>query len=214
MDIIPYFYYDIVARMIPGATTLYVLALSGVRIPPVISSLLTGTDAWKGIATALALGGAAYAVGVLSEALFFFPLLYRYKKYAQKKAIVRAINNYPWKDNCLRDTAKKDESFCRQAWEEIVVCGSTESSMRSLFAHCHRFQAESKLCQHLLVPVLLYVGTAVSWKSWPRIALGVSAFVFLIWASYYRDARRWWQVLSFGERLGLLPGMTPKTPES
>lgn len=206
-NIIPYFYYDIVARMIPGAATLYVLALLGFQPSSSVSSFFAGSDTWKGVAATLVLGGAAYALGVFFEALFFFPLLNGYKEWTAKKAFEQAARKYVWHDESLRKQSE-DCSFKTRAWEELVLRGSKSAYMKSVFAHCHRFQAESKMCQHLLVPTVLYA-LMVHVPIWPiRIAWSGAAFIFLLLASYWRDERRWWQVLSFGERLGFLPGMS------
>ncbi len=210
-NIIPYFYYDIVARMIPGTATLYVIALVGVPLPNAVACLFTGSDTWKGIAATLLLGGAAYAIGVFYESLFSFPVFSHYKECALKKAIEHAINRYYWKDEALREKARNDDTFVHRAWEDLVVLGSRESDMKSLFALCHRFQAESKMCQHLLVPTLLYASIAVYWRSPIRVVPAAFAFFLLIFASYWRDERRWLQVLSFGERLRCLPGMAGET---
>ena len=213
-DIIPYFYYDIIARMIPGAATLYVLAATPIRFSSPISGLLTGTENWKGVVTMLALAGAAYTIGVFYESLFFLPLFSKYKIYFQQKAMIHAIRKYEWNDSALKMKAEScPKNFCTSAWENLVVLGGKEPEMKPLFAHCHRFQAEAKLCQHLLVPTLLYVVVFISGNTqyWCRsVAAGLTALIFLVFASFWRDERRWWQVLSFGEREGFLPDAAQK----
>lgn len=205
--IIPYFYYDIVARLIPGAATLYVLALSGWLPPPSVTSLFSGGGASKSVVVALFLGGAAYAIGVFYEALFFFPFVNRYKWWVSEKAVMSAAEHYDWQNENLRERAK-DKKFAYRVWEEFVVRGTYGADMKSLFAHCHRFQAESKLCQHLLPPTILYAGLCLHWCHPVRFSLGLLAFGFLGLASFWRDQRRWMSVFSFGEHEGFLLEMT------
>src|ERR1051326_1243257 len=86
MDIIPFFYYDIVARIIPGVVTLGVVAFAGPNFKDSLSRFLTGSKDWNGILLSLLIGGMAYAIGVLYEALFSIPPLRSYKTLAERKA--------------------------------------------------------------------------------------------------------------------------------
>ena len=70
MDKLPFFYYDILSRITPGATALATLFLIGDKMPPSWHSFFVeGEENWKAVVVPLLLGGLCYVIGVLFEAV-------------------------------------------------------------------------------------------------------------------------------------------------
>jgi hypothetical protein len=159
-NIIPYFYYDIVARIIPGVVTLGVLAFAGPNLRESFSRSLAGSKDWN---------------SVLYEALFSLPVINWYKKFAERMAWESAVRKF---DKANGTTYEKESStFRTQAWEKLVLESALEPErMKSVFAHCHRFQAEAKMSQHLMIAALVFPVLA-HFRGSP---LGCVDFVFLL----------------------------------
>ena len=208
-DIIPFFYYDIVARIIPGGITLAVIAYGLSPVPFCLNSLVSQSGSWNGVLGSLVLGGFAYAIGVLFEGLFAFLKL---NSPLEKKAWERAALECGLPREMVKDSRKPPMRTL--LWERLVRKAAqdsstkqfpTESGMKEMFSHCHRFQAEYKMCQHLVVPALLFSyltfdrGSAYIYK-----ITGILLLVIFPLVSYSRDKRRWWQLLVFATDLGWL----------
>lgn len=74
MDRLPFFYYDILSRMTPGAATLATLFIIRDKMPPSWEAFfVTGQESWKVVVVPLVLGGICYALGVLFEGLDYVP---------------------------------------------------------------------------------------------------------------------------------------------
>jgi len=70
MDKLPFFYYDILSRITPGATALATLFLIGDKMPPSWHSFFVeGEENCKAVVVPLLLGGLCYVIGVLFEAV-------------------------------------------------------------------------------------------------------------------------------------------------
>lgn len=70
--LIPFFRYDILARIVPGALTLAVLAFAGVELPPVWADLFRGNTSGSpipgsAVLVPLVCAGVCYVIGVLYE---------------------------------------------------------------------------------------------------------------------------------------------------
>jgi len=91
-------------------------------------------------------------------------------------------------------------------WETLVFKGGCDTGMGTVFAHCHRFQAEYKMFFHLIYPALLFAGLSV----WSRRPLWWACFDLalivptLFYLSHLRNQRRWLQTLSFCKHLDML----------
>jgi len=212
--LIPFFYYDIVARLIPGGVTLMVIAFGFSERPFWKSTFLSATEHWNSLLAALVLGGLAYAIGVLFEGWFAFvklrgPLenkawLVASREFGLPETVSPKSRTWLWEKLVL--AAAQDPSSTKQPVPSQEASGQSQLAVKSAFAHCHRFQAEYKMCQHLIVPTLLFL--AFTWfrhSHWFWFLIGVSFLVLLPVASYSRDKRRWWQLLVFGEQLGWIP---------
>lgn len=66
----PFFHYDILARIVPGALTLAVLIFAGVEIPDRLLDMLKSEKGWNPVITPIVFVGASYGIGVLYEVFF------------------------------------------------------------------------------------------------------------------------------------------------
>jgi len=218
-NIFPFFNYDVLARIIPGAFTLAIL----LTLPPFkdVGKLLPkpGEDA----VLPLVLAGLSYLIGVIYEAIGHTWLVRvtvssRLEDWAFNHAWGRFVEENPKYTDLFQDTkvdkaaAKKADRALRTSfWERLVFEAAEKTEMREVFAHCHRFQAEYKMFWHLTVPGFIFSLLCSRSAIWWRLALAFVLFGALCFLSYRRDERRWWQVLSFSKELGWLDEMQPKS---
>jgi hypothetical protein len=202
-DVIPFFYYDILARIIPGVMVLAVLRCGGLRMPEVWGSLLTVR--WGTVMAPLAIAGAAYVIGVLLEAIWYIPGFRQLDEWVSNQAFDDAFREYKWLNPAPRPDSKVGEGLKRfpdAAWERLTLEGAEKPLV---FAHAHRFQAEMKLCRHALLPVAGFVVLVLFNQSdcsiqsthircW-YLVLGPTTALLFAWGAYARERRRWWQVL-------------------
>ena len=195
MSGIPFFYYDIVARIFPGGITLAILAFT----VDDIRRLLSGPESWKAALVPLALTGASYMIGVLFEVLFPDWLVWTW---VSDRAFKAVAEEYPWSEKMKRpdpNSRSKSRAFRDQAWFDLILAGKKDEAQA--FAHALRFWAEAKMCLHSFLPV---VAAAIIFYCrqkpfWTITAAVVAAL--LLWGVYSRDRRRWMQILPSIERL-------------
>lgn len=208
----PWFFYDVLARIIPGAFTMAVILK---LVPDEVAwrwkniFIFVGDENWKTVVSPLVLGGLSYMIGLVYEVANSWPPLRRVREFLDNKAFGAAWHKFS--KSCKRCTERtlenlkllKSERRSRnQLWERLVCESARKSEMVSVFWHCHRFQAEYKMFYHLMYPTLFLLAGLSFYRGhfWTGIlAIGVTLVFF--YCAYRRDERRWWQVLSFAEQL-------------
>jgi hypothetical protein len=194
---IPFFYYDIIARMLPGGITLAVLALA----VPEIRGLVSGAEAWKAAVVPIALAAASYMIGVLFEAVYPDWLIW---KWVGDMTFKSAAKEYHWQGKTQKpdlDDLKESRTFRDEAWFDLVLAGKRDEAQA--FVHALRFWAEAKMCLHSLLPVF---AAAIIFQCEQKSFWGIAATVvagLLLWGVYSRDKRRWVQILNSRDRLNL-----------
>lgn len=209
-NIIPFFYYDILARVLPGAITLAVVAMTPNLLPASLMEFVNGKDGWKPAGIPLLLGGLAYAIGVIYE-VFDYAILRKLTDKWEETAFQSAWSRFsriaPVSDALLLDGQNVRPlavEFRRRLWSDVVLEGSQDSAKALMFAHCHRFQAEYKMFLHLFYPSLLLSLLSLH----PCHPVRAIAYCFIagisLWLAHRRDDRRWWQALITGHWMGIL----------
>jgi len=220
-SILPYFYYDIVARMLPGGLTLAILLLS---MPRSWRSILSGKERWTAAVLSVVLAGLSYLIGVVYEAIndsdifeWFVRLKWFGRDYYDKKAVVDAWSRFNSPENWHGDSSPKPgelDSPCSiskesstQLWERLVFQAAQRTEIKSVFEHCHRFQAEYKMFLHLRYPLLLLPFPSIRLLihlHW-RYAHGFSVFIPTPFIPLLtRMHWHWWEPILIGVVLGLV----------
>jgi hypothetical protein len=229
---IPFFYYDILSRVIPGAVTLVVFSV--IESLPPISWLLSLTSqfahhgwytdgqGWQTIAIPIVLLGLCYLIGTLYEvfdhSIGIKQLLDRSEDEIFRSALEK--DGQPG-DSVIAKRAIKEVTKYRYAlWEKITLEGSSDPKMSLVFAHCHRYQAEHKMFLHLIYPSLLLTVFSLYFAVFSfanpytilnclealsgicLLSIGPFMSAMLFYASEKRNERRWLQVVIFCRQLG------------
>ncbi len=211
----PFFYYDILARVIPGAFTLAViLRLARHDVASRWINIFAGGETWKAVVVPLVLGGLSYVIGVMYEVLDSCPWLEKYREYRPREFLDNRAFEAAWDrfthtytpptDLGRLEKFHKEERWRTHLWERLVYEAARKDDMVSVFWHCHRFQGEYKLFYHLILPTLI-LGLVSPFQG--HIYTGIVATVltlFFILGAFRRDERRLWQLLSFAEQLDWL----------
>jgi len=215
-DTIPFFYYDILSRIIPGGLTLGVLAWVGVKAPEFWEKLRSpGQEGWRTVVVPLVYLGAAYCVGLLIEAISDFPGISRatnklmdyafYKAWKQYETPVRFADAGQFEDRSRRQTLRF------WAWEQVVF-----GSSPSMFSLAHRFQTEMKLFFHS-IPACLVLAIAPLLKREPSACMKTPLWLvvasLMLLAAYVREKRRWIQVLASVNHPRVIPSALASSDE-
>lgn len=193
MNAIPFFYYDIVARIFPGGITLAVFALAR----PEILGLASGTEGWKTVVVPITLAAAAYMAGVLFEAITPDGRVWRW---ISDKTFESAAEEYSWKGQ-KPDLQKLEDSrkFREEAWFDLILAGERDEAQA--FAHALRMWAEAKMCLHSFLPVFVASIVFALEREWFWAASAGVVAVWLLYGVYSRDKRRWIQILNSKDRM-------------
>jgi len=187
MNAIPFFYYDIVARIFPGgiALALLVLAWPEILARPEILGLISGTEGWKTAVVPITLAAAAYMAGVLFEAITPDGSVWRLIGFITFRCAAR---EYPWQGQISRE-------FREKAWFDL-------QRDEAHFAHALRMWAEAKMCLHSSLAVFGASAIfAFQKREWCWVVSALVVGVLLLWGVYSRDKRRWIQILSSQGRM-------------
>lgn len=207
---IPFFHYDILSRMIPGAVTLATLSMIRDKLPGLWWAFFAGQQSWKVVIVPLLIGGLCYVVGVFYEVTDYSPAIKWIVMGADDKAFASAwattnelIDNR--RELLMDKTTQQIRRYRFEMWNRLVFIGGHEPEMGSVFAHCHRFQAESKMFLHLIYPAFLFAAfSLVSGMLIRACATLLLIIPTLFYFSHCRNERRWLQTLSFCEQLKLV----------
>ncbi|MBN2563302.1 MAG: hypothetical protein JXQ75_20470 [Phycisphaerae bacterium] len=215
-NVIPFFYYDILARIVPGALTLGVLAFAGVEVPDAWAGLFVSGGSWSAVVTPLVCAGACYVVGVLYEAFFAVPgvhwlynwmITFAYRRAKrdrhgrESQGVGSRITEWRY-DMCPSKgygQSKKDRIDLEHRFSRWGIGENAR-----VFAHAHRFQAEAKMCLHSFLPALFFVYCAREdvnsvgcWQQQWLFWIGVVVAILFAWGAYARERRRWLQALAW-----------------
>lgn len=198
---IPFFYYDILSRMIPGGATLAALHMIRQELPGFWLTLFWGQETWKAVVVPIAIAGLCYVIGVFFEAIDYSAVM---------RPVVWWIDDKGW-SNALRvsgddEKARREElqqltklqmrRYRIRLWDTLVFEGARDMGFGTIFAHCHRFQAEHKMFLHLTYPALLTLVFSFAMGMPWRALIALATVAILVYVSYKRNERRWLQVLS------------------
>lgn len=208
----PFFYYDLVARVIPGALLLTVLWLAGINLPPPVTAAVSPEQGvLEPAILSLIYFGACYAIGVAFEvSTYFFDLRRRVEQMCDR-AFQDAIRDRRWR----RSVPKLDGNvealdprwLRRHCWNWLQLHPQERRAPASI--HALRYTAESKMFLHmgragLFFPVMVlshnvfvWARLETTWWEAPKVsfllavALGLSAFLVLSRAAARRERQRW-----------------------
>jgi hypothetical protein len=142
--LIPFFYHDLLARIVPGAVFIGFLALTDVRIPTVWSRWLSDDGFAQKVLSPLIYSGAAYLIGLIYEA-FLNPL---FDAWFVGDVFTRAVRTTALLDKPtqLPNGNEGDSDPTQLARRCISVFHEIATRDRSPeFEHVTRFHAEGKM---------------------------------------------------------------------
>ena len=208
-DTIPFFYYDILARIVPGAATLATLLSISDKIPESWKMLFNGAETWKAVVVPLVLGALSYVIGVVYEAIYHASgvklVEFRAGDRDFDDAWQKFVGSSPKNAKLLAETTREQRNNFRfRIWEKLTLEGGRSQEMGLVFAHCHRFQAEYKMFLHLIYPSVLLALLGFARGKVTRGIIAILVVPGLFYLAHRRDERRWEQVLSFGDQLDML----------
>jgi hypothetical protein len=209
MDKLPFFYYDILSRIIPGAATLGALLFFPywIPLPRIVFDRVriwsSFSENGAAVVVPLVLVGACYMIGVLFEAVDYLPGL--------RGTVLKWDGKAFAKKWCKSEENRKifgvlspdeRERLRFKMWETLVYRGGRDTGIGTVFSHCHRFQAEYKMFLHLSYTALLflvlwtYPWGISKWTFYKVVCCVLCASLFLVLA-HLRNGRRWLQTISF-----------------
>ncbi len=214
---IPYFEYDVFARIAPGAATVAVARWLGMPSPFYWEPLLpiplgTAEAAMTGAGSApaatldtgvvlyggLTLLAAAYVVGTLYEA--FGSLLWR----SLSPRVLRraARERKTWLHRVPPGTPPlvgDDRDLFKLLLQWLLT--DPRAEVRGAFAHIHRFQAEARMFAYSTVPLAALALFALVRHAGVPAGAAAALGLLTAWCGYLREHRRWVQALATLDQL-------------
>lgn len=238
----PFFYYDILSRIIPAAATLFVLCLfPGLTLICKIQSLPVTRHDWGPVVIPFFILGLCYVIGVIYENLDYFEPpegWYRLKwdlwtRFLGKLSLRNLSENSDYDafedawngraeeyrraglsvevgvlpESITRDCETPEQSrvritvFRKRLWDYQTHSGGTETISNPGFSHSHRFQAESKMFQHLVYVCVILVTLSFAncaykpiHERWSPVQLSVSLAglkSLMVGTWFYLCSMRW-----------------------
>src|SRR5215469_10630937 len=132
MNTIPFFYYDVLARVIPGGLLLVLVRVPGLRAPRPWLDLSTGQESWKTVVVPLILAALAYLLGIVLDG--FFRFLFRFAEkfgrwqYEKLKSEERAGPPIP-------KIAFSQKNFHHEAWQWLALVAGPKNTAAFSLAH-------------------------------------------------------------------------------
>lgn len=213
MQQIPFFYFDILARILPGAFFIAMMSLADAHLPDAWRGFLFGGDfGWQAVAVPAAGIATAYLIGLTAEASSYLPVMRSLTDWLTRASFDNACRTYERNYSRARafNTHEDAVRYRCESWDRLV------RKADSGFSHAHRFQAEAKLFWHLSILTFVTVLYAVirclqnqSVTNGTTVVLLAATTPALVWASYARESRRWLQVLIFDDRYESKPLPAP-----
>jgi hypothetical protein len=186
---IPFFYADLIARMVPGAVALALVQLANLQLPTAWTPpSFGGADP---VLLPIIYGGMAYVVGTLLEVTLSAPLEFIYHR-----AFTCAASTHAWSDAvtltkstdwrsrfrrflrtlfCLK-IATQASHLSRASFGHLIVA-VTDREQQAV-PHLIRFHSEAKMCAGILTLVLVtavFVGPA-DWYGILAVSVAVLAY--------------------------------------
>jgi hypothetical protein len=200
MNTIPFFYYDVLARIIPGGLLLGMLKAAGLRTPASLANLLTGPETWKAVAMPLIVAALAYLLGALLDGVFRF-------SGAAERFGRRQYGRVISEDRGLGRPIPRiasSEKFQHDAWQWLALRAGPKNT--TAFSLAHRFQAESRLLVLSAVPAACLAGVSVSERlkipcaGFAASAVAIGVLVLFVLAAFDSEKNRWvWTVAAISQ---------------
>jgi len=208
---IPYFYHDVVARIVPGMIQLGLIgALAAHHCPESVNkvNLRIILDASQ-VGVLLGLLAASYFIGVFFEGLLYLAIAVG-KPCSRFYHVAFASSFKGVRRERKVSGSVGDEEAERLAEEITSILESYEPLVPHFFARAARFLAEAKMMLYSAVamPIAVIVVGVMTGNWWPPggwrgIVVGILLFVFLLAASFARHKRRAVEMLRCVQYLAL-----------
>lgn len=199
MNTIPFFYYDVLARMVPGGMLLLCLRVAGLKAPPSIVDAVQG-ETWKAVIMPLVIAAMAYLAGALLDGIFRF---FSFAEWFGRRQYEMALKDFG-KGIVLRPLPANAsaEKFQHDAWQWLALKIGPKNT--AAFSLAHRFQAESRLFLLSSVPAayLAFSFLKIPCAAWVAAAFGIGVFILFTSAAFNSERNRWIWTLAAISQLG------------
>jgi hypothetical protein len=200
---IPYFYHDLVARIVPGAIQIgLICALLAHHCPECINKLnLSAILSASQVGMLLGVLAGSYLIGVFFEGLLYFSVKFG-KTFANLYhiAFASALNEFRLNLRVSGKISKIDTAI--MAEEASSILESYEPLVPHFFARAARFLAEAKMMLYsaVAIPLAVIIVFVLTGKWWPPggwrgIMTGLILIILFLTASFARHRRRAVEIL-------------------
>lgn len=190
MNTIPFFYYDVLARMIPGGLLLALLRVAGLRTPACLAGVVTGQEPWKAVIMPLIVAAMAYLLGALLDGIFRFSTLaekFGRRQYQLVLSADKGLSPVP--------ATASSKNFQHDAWQWLALKVGPKNT--AAFSLAHRFQADSRLFILSAVPAASLAGLSVfewlkiSCAAWVAAGVGICVLLLFAISAFNSEKNRW-----------------------
>jgi hypothetical protein len=210
MKEIPFFYFDIRARIIPGALVLATIGMAAARldwkIPKPYNAWMTGNEAWKSVVVPLTLFALIYLIGDAINTILR-PVANGIGRRIFHRVVEERLSLYPSSIPKFASEQEKD-SYRFDLWEWLILAEKPRES--GAFSHAHRFQSEARMFLNASVPAALLTFVAIFAQNFLPYSIlnygfsglaGMTILAGFLYCAYNCEKRRWTQTFSAARQL-------------
>ena len=153
-SVIPFFYADLIARIIPGTVCLALLRLTTLKPPSEWSNFISGTSPAHTVILPLVYAGLAYLIGTVLETI-----LNRWLENAYICAFKSVSREYPWTGPKAPAIGGRSAKNLSRATIGYLLVLASEKEVQAV-SQINRFHSEAKMCHTIfwiLIAFLLLV---------------------------------------------------------
>ena len=158
---IPYFYGDLIARMVPGTILVALIKITALPTPQPWTDFMRSLGNAHAVIVPILLAGLVYVLGTVLEALLS-SILERYFVFAFTKASSKYTPLYPIPDYIKDLDVKKAVDLSRASFGHLIA--SPSDSEKQAIPHLVRFHAEAKMCFSSAIVLVAFLVLATALK--------------------------------------------------
>ena len=160
---IPYFYADLIARVVPGSVLISLIGITTLPMPKPWVDFISNLGSAQAVLIPILLAGLAYVLGTVLEALLN-PILEKIYIFAFNRALSRKIYSrlYQMPNNVEIKEIRSAKELSRASFGHLI--SSPSDREKQSIPHIVRFHSEAKMCFSTVIILCAFLVLAVANK--------------------------------------------------
>jgi len=159
---IPYFYADLIARIVPGTVLIALVSITTLPIPKPWVDFVNSSVSGKAVIVPILFAGLAYVFGTILEALLSSALEWFYCFTFDRALREKYTPLYPENNDTEQKDIRPAKDLSRASYGHLI-CASTDNEKLAI-PHIVRFHSEAKMCFSSATILFIFILLALAHK--------------------------------------------------